>query len=174
MKKLNLTLILLFIASIAICQNTIRGKVTSVADGDTITLLDEDNTQIRIRLYGIDCPESHQDFGTVAKKFTADHCFQKVVVVEVRDIDRYGRTVGIVLLPDGKNLNAELLKAGLAWHYKYFDNSEEFAALEDYAKNNKLKIWSVENPIAPWDFRRDRRSTETNERAIVGEITGNI
>ncbi|MFD2960152.1 MULTISPECIES: thermonuclease family protein [Olivibacter] len=100
-----------------------KGKVIRVADGDTITILDSDNTQVRIRLYGIDCPESHHDFGTVAKKFTADHCFQKVVTVEVKDIDRYGRTVGIVLLPDGKNLNKELLKAGLAWHYKHFDNS---------------------------------------------------
>lgn len=80
--------------------------------------MDEDNTQIKIRPCGIDCPES-QDFGTVAKKFTADHCFQKIVNVEVKDIDKYGRTVGLVLLPDGKNLNKELLKAGLALHYKY-------------------------------------------------------
>lgn len=174
MRKFHLTLLLLFLSSVAICQNVIRGKVTRVADGDTITILDDDNTQIRIRLYGIDCPENHQDFGAVAKKFTADHCFQKIVNIEVRDIDRYGRTVGIVLLPDGKNLNAELLKAGLAWHYKYFDNSEEFAALEDYARNNRLKIWSLKTPIAPWDFRRNKRNIETNEKAIVSEITGNI
>lgn len=158
MRNFYLTFLLLFISIISLCQTLVKGKVIRVADGDTITILDSDDTQVRIRLYGIDCPESHQDFGTVAKKFTTDHCFQKVVTVEVKDIDRYGRTVGIVLLPDGKNLNKELLKAGLAWHYKHFDNSEEFATLERNARQNKLKIWSMKNPIAPWDFRRAKKS----------------
>lgn len=136
-----------------------------VADGDTITILDSTSTQIRIRLYGIDCPESHQDFGTVAKKFTADHCFQKTVQVEVKDIDRYGRTVGVVLLSDGTNLNKELLWAGLAWHYTHFDQSEEFATLENHAKKNKLKIWSMKDPIAPWDFREAKH--RNHERAVL-------
>lgn len=162
MKKVYLSLLLLFFSIYAICQNILTGKVVRVSDGDTITILDENNTQTRVRLYGIDCPEGHQDFGTVAKKFTADHCFQKKVQVEVKDIDRYGRTVGIVMLPDSKNLNKELLKAGLAWHYKYFDKSEEFAALETYAKENQLKIWSMKDPIAPWDFRRTKKSESSS------------
>lgn len=68
MKKSVLTCLFLLLTFVAICQNIIRGKVIRVADGDTITILDEDNTQIKIRLYGIDCPESHQDFGTVASR----------------------------------------------------------------------------------------------------------
>ena len=161
-KKVYLSLFLLFFSTYAICQNILTGKVVRVADGDTITILEEDNTQTRVRLYGIDCPESHQDFGTVAKKFTADHCFQKTVKVEVKDVDRYGRTVGIVVLPNGKNLNKELLKAGLAWHYKYFDKSKEFAALEAHAKENQLKIWSMKDPIAPWDFRHAKKSESSS------------
>lgn len=96
MTKLYLTFFLTCYASLSVCQTILKGKVVRVADGDTITLLDEDNKQVRIRLYGIDCPENHQDFGTVARQFTADHCFQKIVNVEVKDIDRYGRTVGMV------------------------------------------------------------------------------
>ncbi|WP_134091334.1 thermonuclease family protein [Olivibacter sp. XZL3] len=136
MKKRCLCLFLFCQTYIAICQTVLVGKVVRIADGDTITILDRNNKQIRVRFYGIDCPESHQDYGSVARKFTADHCFKKTVEVEVKDVDRYGRTVGMVILSDGTNLNKELLKAGLAWHYTYFDKSQEFAALEDYAETN--------------------------------------
>lgn len=61
------------------CQTTIHGKVVKISDGDTITILEEGNKQTRIRFYGVDCPETGQDFGTVARKFTADHCFKKIV-----------------------------------------------------------------------------------------------
>lgn len=107
----------------ALLSQVIKGKVVRVAVGDTISLLDSANNQIRIRLYGIDCPESKQDFGNVAKKFTTDYCFSKDVSVEVKDIDRFNRTVGIVWIKD--TINLELLKAGLAWHYKHFVKSKE-------------------------------------------------
>lgn len=154
--KLLITLFLIFIISISFAQ-VLKGKVIRVADGDTITLLDSTNTQIRIRLYGIDCPESGQDFGQVAKKFTSDLCFGNFVSVEVRDIDRYGRTVGIVFTPDSINLNLALLHAGLAWHYKYFDKSEEFSNAESEAKALKKGLWLQPNAIAPWEFRTIKR-----------------
>ncbi|MBE8721178.1 thermonuclease family protein [Sphingobacterium pedocola] len=95
--KYQLICFLLFIPLFCISQN-IEGRVIRIADGDTITLLDSTNTQVRIRLYGIDCPENGQDFANIAKRFTSDLCFSKIVTVEVKDIDRYGRTV--LLLPD--------------------------------------------------------------------------
>jgi len=79
MKTIYSTILTLFLYSIAIGQTILNGKVIRIADGDTVTILDADNTQIKVRLYGIDCPESHQDFGTVARKFTTDHCFRKTV-----------------------------------------------------------------------------------------------
>jgi len=82
--------------------------------------------------------------------------------VEVKDIDRYGRTVGIVILPDSTNLNKKLLKAGLAWHYKYFDKSNDFANAEAEARAKKIGVWSLKNPIAPWDFRRAKRQNHEN------------
>ncbi|GAA4790832.1 hypothetical protein GCM10023231_18400 [Olivibacter ginsenosidimutans] len=129
-----------------------------------ITILDVDNTQTKIRLYGIDCPESHQDFGTVARKFTANHCFQKTLKVEVKDIDRYGRTVGIVILSDHTNLNKELLNADLAWHYKSFNNSKDFAIAEARARAKQVGLWSMENPTAPWDFRKAKRQ---NHKKVI-------
>lgn len=83
-----------------------------IADGDTITVL-RDKEQVRIRLYGIDCPEGGQAFGTKAKQFTSDQVFGKVVEVETVDTDRYGRTVALVT--EFKRLvNEELVNAGFA------------------------------------------------------------
>jgi len=127
-------------------SQSITGKVIRVADGDTVTLLDSTNTQIRIRLYGIDCPENGQDFANVAKKFTSDLCFSKIITVDIKDIDRYGRTVGVIWVQDTINVNLELLKAGLAWHYKYFDKSEEFAKAETEAKEQKTgRLYNTNN-----------------------------
>lgn len=154
MKSIFLSFILFFSLSVAVGQTIISGKVVRVADGDTFTLLDKKNKQVRVRLYGIDCPENRQDFSQVAKKFTSDRVFEKVVKVEVQNRDRYGRVVGLVVLPDGKILNEELLKAGLAWHYTHYDKTKEFAKLQRIAKREKRGLWQHKNPIPPWDFRK--------------------
>ena len=72
-----------------------EGKVVGIADGDTIKVMHDGHGE-KIRLYGIDTPERHQDFGTKAKQFTSDKVFGKVVRVEAIDRDRYGRTVGVI------------------------------------------------------------------------------
>jgi len=154
MKRTFLSLFLLFGTFISIAQQIVSGKVVKVADGDTITILTADFTQIKVRLHGIDCPERNQDFGNKAKQFTTVQCIGKVVIVKVTDTDRYGRSIGVVALPNGTTLNKELLKAGLAWHYKHYDQSKEYSDLETLARNQKIGIWSIPNAIAPWDFRR--------------------
>jgi micrococcal nuclease len=103
--------VLLFVSNSVFGQLT--GKVVSVADGDTLTLLTSDQHQTRIRLHGIDCPERKQDFGAKAKQFLADLVFAKEVYVKGMDIDRYGRTIGIVIV-EGVNVNEALLRAGIA------------------------------------------------------------
>jgi len=136
----NYFTILFLLLPFYLISQTIKGKVVRVADGDTITILDSSNTQVRVRLYGIDAPEKGQDFANVAKEFTSDICFSKIVIIDVKDIDHYGRTVGIVWTDDSVNLNLELLRTGLAWHYKMFDNSDEFAQAENLAKINKVGL----------------------------------
>jgi micrococcal nuclease len=131
------------------------GKVVSIADGDTFTML-INNEQIKIRLHGIDCPEKSQDFGNVAKEFLSDLVFGRTVSVKKLDTDRYGRTIGMVLM-DSLNINEELLKAGLAWHYKYYDKNVLWAQLEDTARKEKKGIWSMPSPIPPWDYRKVKR-----------------
>ncbi len=106
-----------------------EGKVVSVAGGNTITFL-HGAQQTKIRLQSIDCPESGQDFGRVAKQATSDLCFGKMVRVQPTDTDRYGRTVAIVYLEDGRELNLERVKAGFVWHDKRCSNDPRYAEAE--------------------------------------------
>ena len=92
----------------------LRARVVAISDGDTIRVL-HSGREVRVRLNGIDCPEKGQSFGTRAKEFTGDLVFDRTVTIRVRDIDRYGRTVADVVLADGRMLNHELVRAGLAW-----------------------------------------------------------
>jgi micrococcal nuclease len=79
-----------------------------------------------------------------------------VVSVKDMDTDRYGRTIGMVTI-DGINVNEELLKAGLAWHYKTYDKNPAWAKLEEEARKNKKGLWLQPNPIPPWEWRKGER-----------------
>ena len=132
------------------------GRVISVKDGDTIVVLDENNKQHTIRVADIDCPERGQPFGNKAKIFTSDEVFGKEVKIVKKNIDRYGRIVGYVMY-DNKNLSLELLRKGYAWHYKYYSQDIEMAALESSARRLKNGLWIDNNPINPYDWRKGER-----------------
>lgn len=146
-----------------------QAKVVGVSDGDTIKVL-KDNKQIKIRFGGIDCPESNQAFGTKAKKFTSDQCFGKTVTVNPTTIDRYGRTIADIVLSDKKILNQELVKNGLAWHYKHYSKDPVLAKLENEAKSNKIGLWSEKNPTPPWDFRKNKRIPKKTETKTENKV----
>ena len=130
------------------------GEVVGVADGDTITVMHNGKGE-RIRLHGIDCPEKRQAFGKKAKQFTSELVFGKTITVTVLDVDRYGRTVGEVILPDGPVLNHELVRAGLAWWYrKYAPDDGTLAQLEADARAAKRGLWADAEPVPPWEWRR--------------------
>ena len=134
----------------------VRGRVVKVADGDTITVLAAANAQHKIRLYGIDAPESKQAFGQKSKEQLSNYVFGKDVVVKYKSRDKYGRVLGTVYV-DGKDINLEMLKAGLAHHYKRYDSTPAYAQAEAEARQNKLGLWADKNPIEPYEFRKRRR-----------------
>lgn len=142
----------MFCSFVSVAQ--ITGKVVKVSDGDTFTMLLSGNQQVRIRLHGIDCPEKKQDYGNVAKQYTGNLVFGKIVKVVEMDTDRYGRTIGMVYLSDGRILNEELLKAGLAWHFLKYDKRAAWTEMERQARAKKIGLWQTPNPIAPWEFRK--------------------
>ncbi|WP_207432229.1 thermonuclease family protein [Sabulibacter ruber] len=131
-------------------------KVIAIKDGDTVELL-KDGKPLRVRLQGVDCPEKNQDYGTRARQFTSDLVFGKFVELVVQDVDRYGRTVGEIILPDGRSLNQELVKNGFAWHYTAYSKDQELARLEAEARAEKRGLWAGPSPQAPWEFRQSRR-----------------
>lgn len=137
----------------------IVGAVVGVADGDTITVLTTDKTQVRVRFYGIDAPESRQAFGAASKKALSERVFKKTVRVEVVDTDRYGRSVGRVFLGD-IDVGLEQVKAGLAWWYvHYAANDEALCDAEAEARQAKRGLWADKEPTPPWAWRR---STSTS------------
>ena len=157
--KLLLSFLLIFSVCTASASKIIQGKVVSVADGDTITVLDAEKTQHKIRLQGIDAPEKAQAFGAKSKQALYEMVHGKTVQVSFEKSDKYGRILGKVLL-DGQDICHQQIKAGLAWHYKKYLNQQPLAdrdaysASETAAKNEKLGLWSDPRPVAPWDFRK--------------------
>jgi len=157
--KLLLSFLLIFSVCTASASKIIQGKVVSVADGDTITVLDAEKTQHKIRLQGIDAPEKAQAFGAKSKQALYEMVHGKTVQVSFEKSDKYGRILGKVLL-DGQDICHQQIKAGLAWHYKKYQNQQPIAdrdaysASETAAKNEKLGLWSDPRPVAPWDFRK--------------------
>ena len=155
MKKHITLLFLLFSLTTLFSQTTLKAKVIGIKDGDTVVVLDSLNNQITLRLAEVDCPEKSQPFGTKAKKFTSDQIYLKTIKYVVTDIDRYRRSIAMIYYDtDNKYLSAEIIKAGMGWHYKRYSTSKELALLEDNAKKNKIGLWVDNNPIAPWEFRK--------------------
>lgn len=138
--------------------DTLLGKVINVADGDTITVLDDTHTQHKIRLSGIDAPEKKQAFGNVSKQSLADMVAGQSVAVEWVKVDKYRRKVGKVLL-DGLDCNLVQVKRGLAWHYKAYEREQPvidrlaYADADIEAKAARRGLWADAEPVPPWEFR---------------------
>jgi endonuclease YncB( thermonuclease family) len=114
-----------------------------LSDGDTLTVLTAQKRQVKIRLHGIDAPETGQDFGSRAKQAASNLAIGKQATVGVRDMDRYGRTVAEVILPDGRSLNREMVRQGMAWWYRHYaPDDAELAKLEKEASAAKIGLWS--------------------------------
>jgi endonuclease YncB( thermonuclease family) len=153
---LALSVVLLLLPVLADAA-TITGRVVKVVDGDTIDVLQERQT-VRIRLNGIDAPETGQPHGKKAKQFVIDLAARQVVRVEVIEKDKYGRSVGDVMLRDGRVLNREIVKAGYAWWYRKYSQDQTLGRLEAEAKSARRGLWQEKNPMAPWNWRKLKRN----------------
>ncbi|EHL99403.1 nuclease-like protein [Acetobacteraceae bacterium AT-5844] len=147
---------LLLIAAIPAWAEELRGRVVAIADGDTLTLLTAERRQMRIRLHGIDAPERRQPFGTRAREALSELAFRKEVRVVVMDVDRYGRTVGRIYA-GSVDVNAEMVRQGMAWVYTRYNRDPELPRLEAEAKAARRGLWRDAKPVPPWEWRRNRR-----------------
>lgn len=130
------------------------GPVVSVLDGDTIGVL-HNNKAERIRLHGIDCPEKGQAYGNKAKQASSALVFGKDITLQTHGKDKYKRTLADVQLPDGTNVNRELVKEGWCWWYqKYAPEDTELESLEKDAREAKKGLWADPHPVPPWEWRK--------------------
>lgn len=130
-----------------------RWRVVGVHDGDTLTCLDENNDQQKVRLAEIDAPELGQDFGRVARESLAELVFGKTVTVQDDGKDRYGRWIARMQV-DGIDVNRRMVATGNAWHYADYSRDTALGALEEQARTQRLGLWAQADPVAPWDFRQ--------------------
>jgi endonuclease YncB( thermonuclease family) len=167
MRYLTLPAIVLFtgllLAAPPKVTEEISGKVVGVTDGDTITVLVNKET-IKVRLEGIDAPESGQSYGTKSKQALSEMVFGKPVTVKKTGTDKYKRTLGIVMVGD-VDANAKMVEDGWAWHFKKYNDEERLAKLEVVARNAKRGLWADENPLAPWDYRARQKTPQAGPKA---------
>lgn len=144
--------------------STFTGVVVGVADGDTITVLDSDNRQIKVRLAGIDAPEKKQAFGAQSKIHLSELVYKRTVTLECGKQDRYRRHVCIVMR-DGRDMNLLQVKAGLAWWYRKYSPEQRpsdrlsYEESESKARAARIGLWADINPATPWDFRKIGKMT---------------
>jgi len=140
---------------------TVSGRVVGISDGDTITVLDRDKRQHKIRLAGIDAPEKGQAFGDRSRESLSHLVFDKAIDAHCHKKDRYGREVCKVMR-GGTDANLEQLRAGMAWWYREYakeqsaEDRASYAAAEDDARSARRGLWKDTKPVAPWEWRNRR------------------
>jgi endonuclease YncB( thermonuclease family) len=162
MPWVKLTWSALLLLAGALNAATLQGKVIGVADGDTLTLLDAQKNQHKIRLQGIDAPEKAQAFGNKSKQSLHEMVHGKEVFVDVQKKDKYGRSVGKIMV-NQTDACLEQIKRGMAWHYKQYANEQSpedrdvYAQAESTARAQSLGLWKDKSPTPPWAFRKQNK-----------------
>ena len=173
MKRFTPALLFLVLAASPALAADFAARVVGISDGDTLTVLRTDKTQVKVRLWGIDAPETGQPFGAKAKQAASELAFGKDVTIRERDKDRYGRTVAEVILPDGHSMGREMTGRGYAWWYsKYSPAERELGRLEAEAKAAKVGLWSQPGAIPPWEWRNGVGVPVTTE--VVGKRRSHV
>jgi endonuclease YncB( thermonuclease family) len=151
--KTFLTILLLSATVYTVDANTVRGKVVSVVDGNTLEVISAEEETYRIVLVGIDCPEKGQPYAEEAKAFLEASILKKSIDVKLLGKDRWGNYLGEIITE--VKVSAELVKRGLAWCHEK-NAPESLKALEQQAREQRIGLWQEENPTAPWIYRRQQ------------------
>ena len=165
---LLLPLLMLLAQHAHAAMRTVTGTITKVSDGDTIQITTPEQTKLKVRLYGIDAPETPkinrqsgqvhqpgQPYGVEAQKALKDKIMGKHVKLEILDIDKYRRMVGIVWLNE-RNINLEMIREGYAEAFIEYlkpPYKSEFLKAEQEARAGGKNIWSLPEHERPREFR---------------------
>lgn len=164
MKKFTIAALLLLVAFWTEAQTVVKGVVVEVAEGDILKVYSTDGDTLTVKLRNIECPEIEQDFGDEAMAYTTKMCLKETVTVVYEEKDRDRNALGTVNLGNGKDVGAELLEKGLAWHYmkglSLGPQSTLYLELEQKAREKEKGLWKESNPMAPWVFRNHQHKWE--------------
>jgi hypothetical protein len=150
-------------------------------------VVESNGQQAVIRFEGIDAPEHNQEYGDRAKQNLIQLVSGKTVTLDCNGQQSYGRLVCNVLLPSGEDVGLDQVTAGLAWHYKQYEDGQtpadrsRYAAAEDTARGARLGLWANPHPVQPWDFRHETHTklcfAQGDHRitcAYEGPVRGNV
>jgi len=157
----------LMLATFPVAAELLHGTVVGIDDGDSLTLL-VDQTRHRVRLEQIDAPEHGQDWADRSKQALAEKVFDRQVTVRVSGADQYHRLLGTLVLGE-RDINRELVAEGHAWAFRRYLKDDDLMEAESTARNQGLGLWSLPDPVPPWEWRAAQR-----KHAGVCNIKGNI
>ena len=161
---------ILLLTGSASAGRTIEGTVKAVYDGDTVLLTTREESRLKVRLYGIDAPETRkpdkpgQPYGDISKRALMSKIMGRRVTAEIMDIDQYKRGVAIIRYA-GRDINREMVADGMAWAYRRYLQgayASEYIGAEKLARSRHSGLWSESNPLPPWEFRNRRKGREKN------------
>ena len=162
MRFLAASALFLLLVADAHAGDFIEGMVRAVYDGDTVLLATREDSRLKVRLYGIDAPETAkpdspgQPFGEIARRILMYKIMGRQVSVEFMDIDRYRRTVAVIRYA-GRDISREMVAEGMAWAYRQYlegPYASEYIGAEEVARARHKGLWRDDNPMPPWEFRR--------------------
>ncbi len=171
--KIGVAFFVLFcLASFPGFAETMEGRIVRIVDGDTLILLDADDTQHRVRLSGIDTPERKQPFGNRAKQNISRLTGMQDARLEWYKKNRWQRLIGTVWVvsPDSQcqhkecpktlDVGMDQLTQGIAWHFKRYaheqpeEERERYSFAEHEARGKRVGLWGDPNPVPPWEWRK--------------------
>ena len=152
----GILLLCLFVCIPALEAAELRGKVVSIADGDTCTILDAEKQQHKIRLDGIDAPEKGQAFGTKSREALGRKVHEREVIITWTKRDRYQRILGRVDC-GACWINREMVSEGWAWRYVQYSKDPELIKAETEARESKRGLWADKSPVPPWEWRKSEK-----------------
>lgn len=161
MKTVLVIFILLLFSVDAFAGRSIDGMVKAVYDGDTLLLATREESRLKVRLYGVDAPETKkpdvagQPFGEVAKRTLMYKIMGRRVTAEIVDVDQYKRAVAVIRY-SGRDINREMVAEGFAWAYRQYLHgayASEYIGAENQARSRHAGLWRDANPQPPWEFR---------------------
>ena len=161
MRVSRIAICVLFLAALSPlwADDSVEGKITRIIDGDSILVTDTKSVEYEVQLEGIDAPELKQDFGKESTEGLTKLLKGKTVRLTWKSKDNFERLLAQVY--DGeKHINMEMIKSGMAWHFKRYNKDETLAKAESGAKEAKKGLWATESPVAPWDYRKENKAPD--------------